>query len=145
MSKCVCRAVLDALPKLVPLIRIASLIALTNARFSFYPYLRGVYSVHLIWQEQNVVKRKCRQIAGLQRSQPRKSTHAIRVIISATMPKLPAKMASRWTRALEYALANGIPNSRLISFLKKNGGPSRCARLAARHQAEKVRYFDDWK
>jgi hypothetical protein len=58
--------------------------------------------------------------------------HAFRAIIRATYPSLEAKMASRWTRALEIALLMRVPAKKLTEFFRENGGVAKLARLAAR-------------
>jgi hypothetical protein len=108
----------------------------TKARFAFYKYLRAVYRVG--WRWGLAKRRKTTALAALTGRQGQVGLHAFRVIIDATYP-LEAKMASRWTRALEFAFSLDTPPSQLPDFFKKSGGVANCARNAANTDPKKIR------
>jgi hypothetical protein len=109
----------------------------TRARFAFYEYLRAVYRV--VWRWGLLTRHKTSTLAKLAGNPNRIHQQPFRVIIDATYPSLEAKMASRWTRALEYAFSRDIPPSRLNDFFKQTGGVASCARGAANADPKKRR------
>ena len=109
----------------------------TKARFAFYKYLKAVYRV--VWRWGLLKRRKTTALAKLVGKPNRIDLQPSRVIIDATYPSLEAKMASRWTRALEFALLQDIAPSGLPDFLKQEGGVANCARKAANADPKKTR------
>jgi hypothetical protein len=109
----------------------------TKARFAFYKYLRAVYRVG--WRWGLAKRRKTTALAALTGRQGQVGLHAFRAIIDATYPSLEAKMASRWTRALEFAFLRDIAPSQLLDFFKQSGGVANCARHAANTDPKKTR------
>jgi hypothetical protein len=109
----------------------------TKARFAFYKYLRVVYRA--VWHWGLSKRRKTTTLAALTGRQGQVGLHAFRAIIDATYPSLEAKMASRWTRALEFAFLRDIAPSQLLDFFKQSGGVANCARHAANTDPKKIR------
>jgi hypothetical protein len=109
----------------------------TKARFAFYKYLRAVYRV--VWRWGLAKRRRTITLAALTGRQGQVGLHAFRAIIDATYPSVGAKLAIRWTRALEFAFSLDTPPSRLLDFFKRSGGVANCARNAANTDPKKTR------
>jgi hypothetical protein len=131
------KRLIEQFPELEAVQVAAAGILQTKARFAFYKYLRAVYRA--IWQWGLLKRRKTTALAKMVGKPSRIDLQPSRVIIDATYPSLEAKMASRWTRALEYAFSRDIPPSRLIDFFKQSGGVVNCARNAANTDPKKTR------
>jgi hypothetical protein len=131
------KQLLDQFPELRAVQLAAARLSQTKARFAFYKYLRAVYRV--VWQWGLLKRRKTTALAKMVGKPSRIDLQPSRVIIDATYPSLEAKMASRWTRALEYAFSRDIPPSRLIDFFKQPGGVANCARNVANTTPKKTR------
>lgn len=119
----------DQFPEMKPVQLAAAQVHRTKGRFAFYGYLRTVYLV--VWRWGLSKRRKAKELAELAYLSSRTGLQPYRVIIDATYPSLEAKMASRWTRALEYAYAKNVPPSKLVDFFSEAGGVANCARCAA--------------
>jgi hypothetical protein len=119
----------EQFPELEAVQLAAARVRRTKARFAFYKYLRAVYRV--VWQWGLLKRRKTTALAKIVGKPNRIDLQPSRVIIDATYPSIEAKMASRWTRALEYAYAKNVPPSRLVDFFAEAGGVANCARHAA--------------
>ncbi|WP_156041983.1 hypothetical protein [Bradyrhizobium sp. URHD0069] len=123
------KTLVEQFPELEAVQLAATHVRRTKARFAFYKYLRAVYRV--VWRWGLSKRRKTTALAKIVGKPSRIDLQPSRVIIDATYPSLEAKMASRWTRALEYAFSRDIPPSRLVYFFKQPGGVANCARHAA--------------
>lgn len=104
----------------------------SKARFAFYDYLQAVYRVHRRWHREKHKRRRSRALARLIGLNNRPTPHPIRILIEATFVSLEAKMASRRTRALQFAIHENVSASELDKFFQDSGGVAACAREAAR-------------
>jgi hypothetical protein len=118
-------------PELQPVFAAVSRLSRDNGRYAFHPYLTEVYRVVRRWSRKRIRKRQARRLAYIAKTDTRPNAQSFRVIIQATYPSLEAKMASRWTRALEYALSEQTPVSELDNYFRSSGGVAACARRAA--------------
>jgi hypothetical protein len=135
---------IETFPELKAVQLAAARVHRTRARLAFYKYLRAVYRV--VWRWGLAKRRRTITLAALTGRQGQVGLQPYRVIINATYPSLEAKMASRWTRALEYAHEKNVPPSRLPDFFAKAGGVANCARNAANTDPKKKRPepWDHW-
>jgi hypothetical protein len=78
-------------------------------------------------------RRVGRDVAALYGIDTRKNKSPIRIVIDATSRE-GRQTKSRWTRALEYALAKGARGTAFKKFLKNNGGVNGCAQAMAKLQ-----------
>jgi hypothetical protein len=131
-------------PELQPVLTAASKLNRDTGRYAFPDYQTEVYRVGWHWARQKIRKRRARELANLAETDTRDNAHAFRVIIAATYPSLKAKMASRWTRALEFALSEQVPVSDLARYFKKYGGVAKCARRAALEIPKRQTYRRSW-
>jgi hypothetical protein len=138
------KRLLDQFPELKAVQIAAAQVRRTRARFAFYKYLRSVYRV--VWRWGLATRRRTATLTALTGRQGQVGLHAFRAIIDATYPSLESKMASRWTRALEFAFSLDTPPSRLLDFFKQSGGVANCARNAANTDPKKSRQepYDYW-
>lgn len=118
-------------PELKPVFAAAKDLKRENGRYAFHTYLTEVYRVGWHWSRRKIRKQRTKDLAYVADVEVRRGTHSFRAIIDATYPSLQAKMASRWTRALEFALAEQAPVSKLQDYLQAKGGVAKCARKAA--------------
>lgn len=132
------------LPELQPVFAVVSTLTRDNGRYAFHAYLREVYRVVWHWSRKRIRKRQTKRLAYTAKIDTRSNAHSFRVIIQATYPSLKAKMASRWTRALEFALSEQVPVSDLARYFKKRGGVARCARHAALGIPKRQTYRKSW-
>ena len=122
---------IDQFPELGPVFNVVSTLSRDNGRFYFHAYLKEVYRVVRRWSKQRIRKRNTRELAAAAELGTSPAAHTFRVVIETTYPSLQAKTASRWTRALEYALYREISAVRLAHFFRRQGGVANCAREAA--------------
>lgn len=118
-------------PELAPVIAALETLNRENGRYAFLPYLTEVYRVGRSWSRQRNRKRRTRELVHVANLKERRDLHAFRAIIETTFPSLEAKMASRWTRALEFARLEKVHPAKLSNYFRKKGGVARCARQAA--------------
>ena len=118
-------------PELSPVIAALGMLDRENGRYTFHSYLIEVYRVGRTWSRQKIRKRRTRELVQVANIKERRGLHTFRAIIEATNPSLEAKMASRWTRALEFALLEHARPAKLTEYFRKKGGVAKCARLAA--------------
>src|SRR5258706_9832016 len=119
------KRLIEQFPELEAVQLAAAQVHRTKARFAFYKYLRAVYRV--VWRWGLLKGRKTTTLAELIGIPSRIGFQPYRVIIDATYPSLEVKIASRWTRALEYAFSKNVPPSKLIDFISEVGGVANCA------------------
>jgi hypothetical protein len=131
-------------PELQPVLAAVKKLHRDNGRYAFHDYLTEVYRVGWHWSRRKIRKRRTRGLANLAETDTRDNAHAFRVIIEATHPWLKAKMASRWTRALEFALSERVPVPALTEYFRKSGGVATCARLAALAIPKREMYRKSW-
>jgi hypothetical protein len=73
-----------------------------------------------------------------------KAHHPLRALIDVADGSLEAKTASRWTRALEYALSEDVKPAALFNFLRASGGIAGCARTASKDLPKHMSKRNDW-
>jgi hypothetical protein len=105
-----------------------------HGKNDFHNYLKAVYD-GWDWADPKVSRQVGRHVAKLCQIDSRKNKSPIRVVIDATCEQ-DRQTKSRWTRALEYAVAKGARGIR--KFLDKNGGVYGCAEKMAALQKKKL-------
>jgi hypothetical protein len=131
-------------PELQPVLAAVKKLHRDNGRYAFHDYLTEVYRVVWHWSRKRIRKRQTKRLAYIAKTDTRRNAHAFRVIIEATSPSAEAKMASRWTRALEFALSERIPISELDKYFRSSGGVAACARRAAFEIPKRGTYRKTW-
>ena len=115
-----------------------------SSRFACYSYLEAVYRQYRLWAEDGAAKRRSRILSRKHGVELRRGVHPVRVLITLTYPSIDPKMASRWTRALEYAAhCRALPGD-LAGFFSRYGGVAGCAQMAARELPKRASDRDDW-
>jgi hypothetical protein len=107
-----------------------------HGRTDFYEYLKAVYN-GWDWADPKVSRQVGRRVAKLCQIDSRKNKSPIRVVIDATS-KQDYKPKSRWTQALEYAVAMGARGNAFKNFLDKNGSVYGCATKMAALRKKKL-------
>ena len=103
-----------------------------HGKTDFHEYLKGIYNAW-DWTDAKTSAQVGRRVAALCKVQTRAGNSPIRVVIDATS-KEGRQTKSRWTRALEYAVAKGARGTAFKKFLKNNGGAFGCAQEMAKLQ-----------
>lgn len=99
-------------------------------RFEIYDFVEAVYGVYIDWKRRKIAKRSARMLADAMNIVRRKGMSPIRVLIEATLPNADFKQKSRWTRALEYLVAEEVRSERFRKYVRAHGGLAGCADLA---------------
>jgi hypothetical protein len=111
-------------------------------RFADYRYLRSVLRAYRYF-EANFLLSLLRHAAPCTfEDPPRASWHSLRLLIEATSCQRDARIKSRWTRALEYALAQDIDPEDLVRFIRARNGIAGCAQLASETNPKRRRSPD---
>jgi hypothetical protein len=113
-------------------------------RFAVYGFLKAVYRVYIDWKRGKTAKRSARLLASKLAIVRRKGMSPIRVLIEATLPDADFKQKSRWVRALEYASSENVSPKHFQQFIRRHGGLSGCASLAAERCRKRRRPGGDW-
>jgi hypothetical protein len=116
----------------------------TRSRFAPYAFLQHVYHIYHRWLAQGGINRRKAKLMRLAEQNVRKANHLLRALIEVANGSLEAKTASRWTRALEYALSEDVKPHGLSDFLRAKGGIAGCARTASRNLPKHMRKRNDW-
>jgi hypothetical protein len=116
----------------------------SRTRHSAYHFLSVVYRTYWRWSERRIAHKKIKALAAASSVQYRKHHHAFRTMLDAADCSPEAKVLSRWTRAMEYALDMDINPGNLQHFLKRNGGIAGCGRLAAKRLSKRRHIRNDW-
>jgi hypothetical protein len=104
----------------------------SEERFADYRYLRSVLRAYEYLSDNELLTHLA-VIAPSELMTPvRAGWHPIRIIIEASCSRPDLRMRSRWTRALEYALARKVAPSDLSRFFRANSGVAGCADLAGK-------------
>ena len=74
-------------------------------RFADYGYLRSVLFTYIFFEDNDLLPHLTEIALSTLMTPVRKNWHPLRVIIEASRVRADFQMRSRWTRALEYALA----------------------------------------
>ncbi len=113
--------------------------ARSERRFAEYGYLRSVLRAYRFFSD-NTALNHLTAIAPSELMTPvRADWHPIRIIIEASCNQPDLRMRSRWTRALEYAVAEKIEPEDLTRFIRAHGGIAGCADLAGKTRPRRRR------
>ena len=111
-------------------------------RFADYRYLRSVFRAYRYF-EANSLLSLFRHAAPCFFEHPaRASWHSLRLLIEASCCQRDPRIKSRWTRALEYALAQDVDPDDLFRFLWARNGIAGCAQLASKTNPKRRRSGD---
>jgi hypothetical protein len=113
----------------------------SRSRYAAYTFLLAVYQFYWQWLDRGCAER---HVKALRRQQRKKNQHPVKMLIAAANCSLEAKVMSRWSRALEYALSGENDPTELIDLFRQNGGIAGCARLAAKEDPKRAPSRDDW-
>lgn len=120
--------------------RAAEKAARSQHRFADYRYLRSVLRAYIYFDDNDLLPYLIETAPSTLITPVRKGWHPSRVIIEATCLQPNLKQRSRWTRALEYAVAEKVDPKNLVRFFQAHNGIAGCADLAsktkARHSSE---------
>ena len=112
-------------------------------RFADYRYLRSVLRAYRYF-EANSLLSLLRDVAPRTFETPaRQNWHYLRLLIEATSCQRDAQIKSRWTRALEYALAQDVDPEDLVRFIRARSGIAGCAQLASKTNPKRRRRLPD--
>ena len=125
-------------------IKSASRAARSFPRFDQYSYLEEIYRTYCYWKKRSMSRRMTHALARARNVPIRADHHPLRILIQLTNGKNGPQLASRWTRALEYAHSRKVRFTDLIAFLKSHGGIAGCARRAAETLPKRPRRIEDW-
>ena len=113
--------------------------ARSSRRFAEYRYLRAVLRAYVIFSDNDLLNHLV-VIAPSELMTPvRAKSHPIRMIIEASCTRADLRKKSRWTRALEFALARNVSPEELPRFIRAHGGIAGCADLASKTQPKHVK------
>ena len=115
--------------------------ARSERRFSDYCYLKRVLATHRYFEKNRWISHLSEIAPSVLLTPVRRGAHPLRILIDATCLKKDKRMRSRWTRALEYAVAQDIDPAELPRFLRAHGGVSGAADLAAKTTRPRKRHF----
>lgn len=113
--------------------------ARSEYRFAHYGYLRSVLRAFTCFKESDLLPHLIEIAPSVLRTPVRKKWHPLRVIVEATCNQPDLRMRSRWTRALEYAVAENIDPKDLARFFRANNGIAGCAELASKTKVRRPR------
>lgn len=108
-------------------------------RFADYRYLRSVLSAYRYFENSNLLLHLAEIAPSVLRTPVRKHWTPLRVIIEASRAQANIQMRSRWTRGLEYALAENIEPEELGRFFRANNGIAGCADLASKTRPKRAK------
>jgi hypothetical protein len=107
-----------------------------HGKTDFYEYLKRIYNA-CNWTDPKEAARLARRVAKVYKLDTRKNKSPIRILIDATS-KQDRLVKSRWTQAIEYAVAQRASGNAFKKFLEKNGGVSGCAKNMAALRKRKL-------
>jgi hypothetical protein len=108
-------------------------------RFADFRYLRSVLRAYIDFDDDDVLSHLMEIAPSVLLTPVRADWNCLRVIIEASCIQSDLKMRSRWTRALEYAVAENIKPIDLSRFLRAHGGVAGTADLAAKTMRSRKR------
>ena len=108
-----------------------------HGRFDFYEYLKGIYNL-CDWTDKKNSRRIGQRVENLRNLQVRAGTNPIRIVIDATSSSQKRDEKSEWSQALQYAIRKKTRGAAFKNFLKRNGGPSGCAKKMAALRKKKL-------
>lgn len=111
----------------------ADLVSRSKRRFSEYRYLRSVLRAYQYLADKTLLTAMMEIAPAVLIVPARANWHPLRVLIEATMwTQIDYRTRSRWTRALQYAIAREIDPDQLPRFIRANNGIAGCAELASK-------------
>lgn len=106
--------------------------ARSKSRFADYRYLKSVLRAYRYFEDLRLLSHLMEVAPSTLFTPVRASSHPLRVIIEATCIRSDRRRRSKWTRALEYAVAETVDPEDLARFLRANNGIAGCADLASK-------------
>ena len=105
-----------------------------NDRDAVYIYLASVFGIVMRWQRLNCAVKNSRTALRLQAGAAQMKPEPFGIVIFCTSdPEVAdAKIRSKWSRVLRYAVRAKPASQRLTDFVKSNGGINECALKFAR-------------
>jgi hypothetical protein len=97
-----------------------------HGRADFYSYLDQIYNI-LDWSNAQESEWWGQKVAALFDIDVRKNKSPIHITVDASSRERDRQKKSRWSVAIEYAVAKSVPKSKFIKFLENNGGVAGCA------------------
>ncbi|MBR0795646.1 hypothetical protein JQ615_09625 [Bradyrhizobium jicamae] len=110
----------------------------SKSRFADYRYLRAVLRACDYFLDEDLLSQLSEIAPSVLMTPVRKSWHPIRIIIEATCHQQTGKMRSRWTRALEFAIARKVDPDQLPKFFQANGGIAGAADMASKTRPKRA-------
>ncbi len=111
--------------------------AKSGKRFADYKYLRSVLSAYRYFEDNGLLPHLTVIAPSVLRTPVRKKWHPLRVILEATCSRRDGATQSRWTRALEHAVAEKIDPKEMIRFIRAHNGIAGCADLASKSKPKR--------
>lgn len=119
--------------RIIKVRKTADLVSRSKGRFREYRYLRAVLRAYQCLDDKELLSAMMEIAPAVLIVPVRANWHPLRVIIEATMwTEIDYRTRSRWTRALEYAIAQNIASDQLSQFFRANNGIAGCADLTSR-------------
>lgn len=112
--------------------RAAEKAAKSKKRFAQFRYLRSVFRAYLYLDDNHLLSHLIEIAPSVFRARVRSDFHPLRVIIEASCFRVDLKTRSRWTRALQYAVAEKVDPDELVQFIRAHNGIAGCAELASK-------------
>jgi hypothetical protein len=116
----------------------------SRSRYAAYRLLGIVYRMYWDWLTKETNPKRLKPLASIFGQNQRKGRHCFRMLLELADSSTEAKLLSRWTRALEYALDQDTDPNELPHLFGRNGGIAGCARLAATRISRRGRERNDW-
>lgn len=124
------RKIVDRITKIR---KTADRVSRNKRRFAEYRYLRAVLRGYRHLVDNELLPAMLEIAPAILTVPVRANWHPLRVIIEATMwREIDHRTRSRWTRALQYAVAREIDPDQLPRFIRANNGIAGCAELASK-------------
>jgi hypothetical protein len=117
--------------------------ARSKHRFADYRYLRSVLSAYNYFYDNDLLFHLTEIAPSTLLTPVRSNSHPLRVLIDATCHQQDLRVRSRWTRCLEYSVAEKIDAKDLVRFIRAHNGISGCADLASKTRLKRHRASND--
>jgi hypothetical protein len=111
-------------------------------RFADYRYLRSVLRAYKCFEANSLLNLMRKVAPNTFMTPARANWHSLRLLIEATSCQQDSRTLSRWTRALEFALAEGVDPEDLARFIRAHNGIAGCAQLASKTNPKRRRSSD---
>jgi hypothetical protein len=113
--------------------------AQSERKFADYRYLRSVLRAYEFFSDENLLGHLAEIAPSALLTPVRRGWHELRIIVEASCSQIDVRTKSRWTRALEFALARNVAPDDLPRFIKANNGIAGCADLASKTRPKRRR------